>query len=104
MIITHDKVLVQEIEVKDRTLGGIYIPNQIGLTIKKGTVVAHGPGRNNEMGTRCEMGVKVGDVVMFAQHAGLPIEYKKNGETFKGLILPDVEIIGIFEQDEEWFD
>lgn len=101
MIVTHDKVLVELIEVKDRTLGGIYIPNQIGLTIKKGKVVACGPGRNNEMGTRCAMAVKVGDVVMFAQHAGLPVEFKKGEETFKGLILPDVEVIGIFEEGEE---
>jgi chaperonin GroES len=97
----NDKIFVQEIEVKDRKLGGIYIPNAIGLTIKKGEVVEVGPGRLNADGTRTPCSCKVGDIIMFAAHAGMPIEFKKNGETLKLLVMPDIEIIGTFESDEE---
>ena len=101
MITNNDKILVREIEVKDRQLGGIYIPNQIGLTIKKGEVLSVGPGRANADGSRTPCSCKVGDIVMFAAHAGVPIEWKKAGETIKVLVMPDIEVIGVFEADEE---
>jgi len=101
MKITHDKVMVEVIEVKERTMGSIYVPTGVGLVIKKGKVIAHGPGRHNEMGTVNPVEVKVGDIVVFAQHAGLPIEYLKGGKEVKYLVLPEIEILGILADDEE---
>lgn len=98
---THDKIFVKEIVEEKISHGGLYIPNQVSLQIKKGEVVEIGPGRVNAKGGRDPMSVKVGDKILYGAHAGMPIEWKDNGEVIKVFVMPEVEIIGIFEGSEE---
>lgn len=98
---THDKIFVEEIVEEKVTHGGLYIPNQVSLQIKKGKVVEVGPGRLNSKGERDPMSVKVGDVILYGAHAGIPIEWKKAGEIVKVFVMPEIEVIGIMEDDEE---
>jgi chaperonin GroES len=58
--------------------GGIYIPDTAKEKPQEGTVVAVGPGKLNDDGTRTPMEVAVGDVVVFSKFAGT--EYKE-GDT-----------------------
>ena len=97
---THDKIFVKEIAEEKITHGGIYVPNVANIQIKKGEVVEIGPGRLNAKGERDPMSVKVGDIVLYGAHAGMPIEWKKNGEKVQVFVMPEIEIIGIFENDE----
>lgn len=97
---THDKIYVREIVKENVTHGGIYIPNQVSLQIKKGEVVEVGPGRIGPNG-REPMATKVGDVVLYGAHSGMPIEWKKDGVTVKVFVMPEIEVIGIFEDNEE---
>lgn len=98
---THDKIFVKEIIEDKVSHGGIYIPNQVALQIKKGEVVEIGPGRLNTKGERDPISVKVGDKVLYGAHSGMPIEWKKNGEKVQVFVMPEIEIIGILEDGEE---
>lgn len=98
---THDKLFVKEIIEEKVSHGGLYIPNQVSLQIKKGEVVEVGPGRLNSRGERDPMSVKVGDIVLYGAHAGMPIEWKKDGAKVQVFVMPEIEIIGILENGEE---
>ena len=98
---THDKLFVKEIVEEKITHGGIYIPGAASIQIKKGEVIEVGPGRLNSKGERDPMSVKVGDKILYGAHAGMPIEWKKNDEVIKAFVMPEIEIIGILETDEE---
>ena len=98
---THDKIYVKEIVKENVTHGGIYIPSAVSLQIKKGEVVEVGPGRLNANGNREPMSTKVGDIVLYGAHSGMPIEWKKDGETVKVFVMPEIEVIGIFQEGEE---
>ena len=101
MILNHDKILVEEIAAKDKTFGGIYVPQQINLQIKKGIVRGVGPGRINMTGIRDSMGVKTGDTILYGAHAGMPVQWEKDGKEVKLFVMPEIEVLGIFEEGEE---
>jgi len=58
--------------------GGIYIPDTAKEKPQLGTVVAVGPGRLTDDGTRVSMEVAVGDTVVYSKYAGT--EYRE-GDT-----------------------
>lgn len=58
--------------------GGIYIPDTAKEKPQLGTVVAVGPGRLTDEGTRVSMEVAVGDTVVYSKYAGT--EYRE-GDT-----------------------
>lgn len=101
MLLNHDKILVEEIIAKDKTFGGIYVPNQISLQIKKGIVRGVGPGRINMQGARDPIGVKINDTILYGAHAGMPVQWGKDGQEVKLFIMPEIEVLGIFEEGEE---
>ena len=58
---------------------------------EKGEVLAVGPGKMLENGTRQQMSVKVGDIVLFKKYG--PDEFKLDGVEY--LLLEESDIIGI---------
>jgi len=58
--------------------GGIYIPDTAKEKPQLGTVVAVGPGRLTDDGTRVSMEVAVGDTVVYSKYVGT--EYRE-GDT-----------------------
>ena len=71
---------------EETTASGIIIPDTAKEKPLKGTVVAAGPGKQDE-----PMTVKVGDKVMYGQYYGT--EIKLEGKTF--LIMRESDIYGI---------
>ncbi len=63
-----DRVVIKPSEAEEKTAGGIIIPDTAKEKPQKGTVVAVGPGKNNEPLT-----VKEGDVVLYGKYAGTEI-------------------------------
>lgn len=63
-----DRVLVEPLEAEMKTASGIIIPDSAKEKPQKGTIVAAGPGTNDE-----KMEVKVGDVVLYGKYAGTEI-------------------------------
>jgi len=74
----NDRVLVTRVEEEQKTAGGIIIPDTAKEKPQEGKVVAVGPGKRDDSGTRVPLEVKKGDRILFAKYAGT--EIKIDGE------------------------
>ena len=87
-----DRVVVSPAEEEASTSpGGIIIPDTAKEKPQQGSIVAVGPGRTTDEGTLIEMGVNVGDTVIYSKYAGT--EYTQNGNDY--LILRESDILAI---------
>jgi len=68
-----DKVVVKAEEEEEKTAGGIILPDTAKKKPQAGTVVAIGPGRVLDNGSRAAMSVKVGQKVVFAKYGGTEV-------------------------------
>ena len=84
----EDKIVVQASEAETTTASGIVIPDTAKEKPQEGKVLAVGPGRINDSGTRIPVDVSVGDVVLYSKYGGTDI--KHNGEEYLILSARDV--------------
>ena len=89
----HDHILVKPLDEDHITASGIVLPDTAKEKPEKGEVVAVGPGKLLESGSRAAISVKVGDKVMFKKYS--PDEIKVDKETY--LILEERDILAIIE-------
>jgi chaperonin GroES len=68
-----DRVVLQRLEAEEKTQGGIVLPDTAKEKPQKGKVIAVGPGRLLDDGTRAAVEVKVGDTVLFGRYAGTEV-------------------------------
>ncbi len=87
----QDRVIVQRLEEEEKTSGGIIIPDSAKEKPQQGKIVATGPGKVLEGGTKVELTVKKGDLVLFGKYAGS--EVKIDGEDY--LIMREDDILGV---------
>ena len=73
-----DKVVIKPLESEEATAGGIILPDTAKKKPQEGEVVAVGPGKVLEDGSRAEMGVKVGEIVVFAKYGGTEVTVEGN--------------------------
>ena len=88
-----DRVVIQPTEAKNQTDSGIILPESAQEKPLTGTIIAVGPGKLNDDGSRSELSVKVGDTVLFGKYGGTEVEL--DGEEVK--ILRESEILGVIE-------
>jgi len=69
-----DRVVVQPSEAEEMTAGGIVLPDAAKEKPQRGTVVAVGPGKLLDSGSRGELSVSVGDTVIYGKYGGSDIE------------------------------
>jgi len=86
-----DRVLVKPIEETEQVRGGIIIPDTAKEKPQQGKVIAVGPGKVTEDGTKLAMNVKVGQKVLYGKYAGS--EVKIDDQTH--LIMSESDIYGI---------
>jgi chaperonin GroES len=86
-----DRVVVKALTQEERTKGGIVLPDTAKDKPQEGEVVAVGPGRILDNGTRVEMEVAVGDRVIFSKYSGT--EIKIEGEEY--LIMRESDILAV---------
>ena len=84
-----DRLVVKAIQKEEITKGGIVLPDTAKEKPQEGEVLAVGPGRVTEDGTRIAMDVKVGDIVIYAKYGGT--EIKVDGEEV--MILRESDIL-----------
>jgi len=89
-----DRVLVVRIEEKEKTTGGIIIPDTAKEKPQEGKVIAVGPGKWDKNGKRMPMSIKKGNRIILGKYAGNEIEI--NG--VKHLIISEDDILGIIEK------
>lgn len=87
----YDRVLVQRIEEKTITEGGLFIPDTAKEKPYQGTVVAIGTGRIDERGNIIPLSVNAGDSILFGKYSGTEIQV----EGVYYLIMREEEILGI---------
>lgn len=66
----NDRVLLERDDREEMTSGGIMLPDSAKEKVNRGRVMAVGPGKLDNNGRRIEVGVKVGDHVLFGKFAG----------------------------------
>ncbi|MFM7116573.1 MAG: co-chaperone GroES [Planctomycetota bacterium] len=83
-----DRVVVEPMAAEEVTAGGIVLPDNAKEKPQRGTVVAVGPGKLLDNGTRGSLSVAVGDEVIFGKYGGTEIEI--DGEEVKILRESDI--------------
>jgi len=86
-----DRVVVKALEESEQMRGGLYIPDTAKEKPSQGEVVAVGPGKLSEEGTRLDMDVKVGDRVLYGKYSGTDVTL--DGQEY--LILRESDILAI---------
>jgi len=88
-----DRVVVKAQEETEQMRGGLYIPDTAKEKPQQGEVVAVGPGRLLDDGSRGELEVSEGDTVLYSKYGGQ--EFTVGGEEY--LILKESDIYAILE-------
>ena len=88
-----DRVVIQPTPREEMTKSGIVLPDTAKEKPQEGKVIAAGPGRLTDEGSREPMDVKEGDTVLYAKYAGT--EFKVEGEEL--LIVSQKDILAIVE-------
>jgi len=86
-----DRVVVKVLEGEDLTPGGLHIPATAKEKPQKGEVVAVGPGRIADDGTKIPMELKVGDKVLYAKYAGGEVTFY--GQEY--LIVKESDVLAV---------
>ena len=89
----HDKVLVKPIEESEQLYGSIIVPDLGKEKPQIGEVLDVGPGRVTEFGTKIEITVQVGDIVLVPKIGTIRVDFE--GEEY--YILPDREILAVIK-------
>jgi chaperonin GroES len=88
-----DRILVRRIEDEEAKVGNLYIPDTAKEKPQQAEVVAVGPGRTKDDGTRIPMEVSVGNKVLIGKYAGT--EVKLDG--VEHLILREDDVLAILK-------
>lgn len=86
-----DRVLIEPAPAEEKTVSGLYIPDNAKEKPMQGTVVAAGPGKKDESGKTIALDVKVGDKVLYGKYSGT--EVSVDGKDY--LIVRESDIFAI---------
>lgn len=90
----HDHVVIKPLKAEEITKSGIVLPDTAREEKpEQGEVIAIGPGKLLENGTRSPVSVQPGDKVLFTKYA--PDEVEIDGEEY--LVIEEEKILGIIE-------
>jgi len=88
----NDHLFIEPVAEEKITKSGIVLPESAEKEKPiKGRVVAAGPGKLNEKGSRVKMSVKVGDMVLFKKYG--PDEIQIDGKKY--LVGEEADILAI---------
>lgn len=98
LIPLHDKVIVKPKGKEDKTKSGIVLPDTVDKERpEKGEIIAVGPGKMSDTGTRQAMSVKVGQTVLFTKYAPNEIKLDEGGKEEEYLVISESDILAIIE-------
>ena len=89
----HDRVVAKRIEIEEQMRGGIIIPDTAKEKPQEAEIVAVGPGKIQDDGSRSPMDVKVGDTVLIGKYSGSEIKVGDDDL----VILREDEILAVVE-------
>ena len=88
-----DRVVLKPTPREEMTKSGIVLPDTAKEKPQEGTILAVGPGKTLDDGTREKMDVAVGDRVLYSKYAGT--DFKVEGEEL--LIVSQKDILAVVE-------
>jgi len=88
-----DRIVIKPTPREEMTKSGIVLPDTAKEKPQEGEVIAVGPGKTLDDGSREAMDVSVGDKVLYAKYAGT--EFKVDGDEL--LIVSQKDILAIVE-------
>lgn len=86
-----DRVVIKPVEPEEEKSGGIIIPETAKEKPQQGEVIAVGPGRINDSGSKIEPEVKVGDRVLYGKYSGTEVTI--DGDEY--LIMRESDILAV---------
>lgn len=84
----EDRIVIKTIVAETTTPSGLVLPDTAKEKPQEGEVVAVGPGRVADNGSRIPMDIAVGDKVVYSKYGGTELKYA--GEEFLILSARDV--------------
>ncbi|WP_125099112.1 co-chaperone GroES [Leucobacter chromiireducens] len=84
----EDRIVIKQVEAEQTTASGLVIPDSAKEKPQEGEVVAVGPGRVSDSGTRIPLDVAVGDIVIYSKFGGT--EVKVSGDDYLVLSARDI--------------
>jgi chaperonin GroES len=88
-----DRVLVKRLDLQEEKHGSIIIPDTAKEKPQEAEVIAIGPGKRNEDGSRVAMDVKKGDRVLISKYGGTDIKI----DGVEHVIVREDDILAIME-------
>jgi chaperonin GroES len=89
----HDNVLVKRIEAAEQRQGSIIIPDTAKEKPQEGEVLAVGPGKLLDDGSRRPVAVAAGNKVLFGKYAGTEITI----DSEELLVMRESDLLGVVE-------
>jgi chaperonin GroES len=86
-----DRIVVEVLDAKDKTKGGIVLPDTAKEKPQEAKVIAIGRGRISEEGRMVPLEVKAGDKILFGKYTGTEITV----EDKEYLILKEEDVLAI---------
>ena len=90
----HDRILARRIAEKDKTAGGLFIPDNAKEKPLEALVISVGSGKQLENGKTQALTVKAGDHVLIGKYSGS--EVKLDGE--EHIILREDDVLAVLEK------
>ena len=90
----EDRIVVEPLEAEQVTASGLVIPDTAKEKPQEGKVLAVGPGRFDDRGTRVPVDVSVGDVVLYSKYGGTEVKY--SGQEY--LVLSARDVLAVIEK------
>ena len=88
-----DRILVEVLEAKDKTKGGIVLPDSAKEKPQEAKVIAVGKGRISDEGKVVPLELKAGDKILFGKYTGTEITVDDK----EYLILKEEDVLAVIE-------
>lgn len=86
-----DRLVVEVLEAKEKTKGGIVLPDTAKEKPQEGKVVAVGKGRVTDEGKTVPLDVKVGDKILYGKYSGTEV----NIDEKEFLIIKEEDVLAV---------
>ena len=91
----HDRIIVEAAAKEEKSAGGIILPDTAQEKPQRGKVLAVGPGKRLDSGQLADIGVNVGDTVLYGKYSGT--EVKVEGNDY--VILRAEDVLAVLENE-----
>ena len=88
-----DRVLIKALEAKEKSKGGIVLPDTAKEKPQEGRVIAVGKGKVSEEGKATPLEVKKGDKILYGKYSGTEIMVDDE----EHIILREDDILAVIE-------